>query len=118
MSSHPFQATVMMPRTNGKGFAPDRYKSCMDHQIKEDAIEYFDGVFSASCVKCGDGIEIDRIPGGQLAIRARSLLKIVNDGTSDPVHRMELSVLKSILRSDIESVKETAGILVEIEEKL
>jgi hypothetical protein len=92
---------------------------CDTHTIlKEDVIEYFGGVFVAQCAICEERIELDRIPGGPLVSRAKSLLKIVRAGNAESIHRMELSVLKSFLKSDIQAVRETANILEQIEEEL
>lgn len=92
---------------------------CNPHTIlDEDVIEYFGGVFIAHCAGCGERIELDRIPGGPLVSRAKSLLKIVEAGNAESIHRMELSVLKSFVKNDIKAVKETAELLEKIEEEL
>lgn len=95
------------------------YVVCSSHRIEDESvIEYFDGTFVAFCVRCAQRVEMDRIPGGTLLQRAKSLLHVINSNRIDQVHEIELSVLKALLQEDIDALKQTSGILVEVEEIL
>lgn len=97
----------------------DPYGACSEHFIDDDGvIEYFDGVFVASCRECGDVIRLNRIPGGSLLSRAKALLDIVDTSRTDSVHKMEFLILKAFLKEDIAAIRDTANVLARIEEQL
>ncbi len=95
------------------------YTVCTSHRIEDESvIEYFDGTFVAFCVRCAQRVEMDRIPGGTILQRSKSLLHVIKSNRVDQVHEIELSVLKALLQEEIDALKATSSILIDVEEIL
>lgn len=92
---------------------------CQNHRVEDDGtVELFDGTFVAYCTRCADRIELDRIPGGSLLVRAKSLLHVIKDGRGGEAHELEFRVLKTLLGEEIASLREVAHVLGSVEESL